>query len=368
MDALFEVKTVDSKKTVKKYSSLLMVSKAVTVLYYVLAGLLLLLWLIAAVLMPDEAYNLTYCLILGLILFVFALFMPEIVSSSSLKRTPKALLNTETTYRFYDGYFSQSNDVVKTNSKYCVFDRIVERRDCYALYMGRMSVAILPKDCFTQGLPGGSPENFRRFIEERVHVRAKTAGAGRTAPVWLKCVIAVLVLCLMLAAVPLSKKLSRETQEIFDYPDYSISLTSEFEDYTEYYDGMGNGYILAADGISVYVTPVTEGYVSEYYGEISNSPETYLEILESEYGMKEGLPDKKVEKADNGDITVSFSYTVVDGWDTQGETLTEYYEYYFAKLQYRDGVLWTTEIFCDSEYLEEYESLIPGWLDSVVIK
>lgn len=104
----------------------------------------------------------------GVLVILYALLLPLLLQWSYWRRNqPKA--GTQCIHTFFDDRFTAVNGTLTQTVQYDDLFVIEETKEVFALRRDRNGAAILPKSAFT----AGSPEDFRKFIEEKTGKQIK---------------------------------------------------------------------------------------------------------------------------------------------------------------------------------------------------
>ena len=155
------------------------------------------------------------------------------------------------------------------------------------------------------------------------------------------CTVIMIFLVIVFGVGFLGDIMENRMPKTFTYGNYSIKLTSSFEDYDGEWDNSDS---------TVYCFDETSEELSKN-GYTYDSAAEYLKNKNLSYGI-----DSTVTSVSDTSAWVAYTNTY-DG--------NEYYNYdYVIEV---DGVFWYTEFYCLAEDADKYTPLFKKWAQSIVV-
>ena len=160
-----------------------------------LIGGLLLLFLYFPVMNWIGADNISYVILVGLLLIVWYIFLDSLNGAFAFKSISKQLRNSTISYLFYEDAFCDVNSLGQSQFSYSIIEKIVVSDDVLALFVSKSSAHLLSRDAFV----GGSAEEFIRFLAEKTGKPVCYIRGGRSfVRKWIALGIILLVFLLVL--------------------------------------------------------------------------------------------------------------------------------------------------------------------------
>lgn len=281
----------------------------------------------------------TYCLLGALFCIFYPLFSLWAVRYSAANRYQQMQQlyygETETVISFYEDrfvvhYMQGSSEVTVA---YPQVAKVFETKNLFFLMLSTRIGFLLEK----QGFEGMTVDEFSRFI------RARAVGEGQTdlkkrkrKAALITAAVLFALFAVSLAIVFWGQALENIIPRTFTYGDYSIRLTSAFDEY----DGEWEN-----PDVTVYC--FYEAGMDRRY----DTAAAYLQHANESYGI-----DSVVTAVSDTRAWTSYMDTY-DG--------NEYYNYDYAIES--DGDFWFTEFYCLAKDVEKYSPLFENWAQTIKV-
>lgn len=289
--------------------------------------------------------NYVYCLLGGLFCIFYPLLLIWAVRYSSVNRYQQLQQlyhgEAESVTSFYEDhlvarYLQGGAEVTVT---YPQVAKVFETKNAFFLMLSTRIGFLLEK----QGFEGTTAEEFGRFI------RARAVGEGQAdlkkrqrKTALISFGVSLFIFAVVFAISFYGQTIMNIFPKTFSYGDYSIKLTSAFDEYEGEWE---------TPDVTVYCFHETAGELISSFLEYDTAA-AYLQGTNESYGSSSAITAAS-------DTCAWTAYT-----DTYGENEYYYYDYVIKK----DKDFWYTEFCCDAKDTDKYAPHFEKWAQTIKIE
>ena len=285
----------------------------------------------------------------ALLMFAFLLFMYAFSEKLAVKNTLKlndTLLDKENEITFSEEATEQDFGVKYMRQVNSLYTDAIETDGNFCLFEGPSKMILIPKNSITEGdIP-----QFKGFLEEKLGkpVMYVYLKKGIRRPLLFSILISVAAFFMAFICL-VGGFVYRDLDRVYDFNDYSITLTNGFE-FTDIYESNEfNAYYNDAVSVSSYFYSNNE--ITEYYGNMPTLEQYAKDMIES---SSYEITDVKHRKLKNDAYYVTYKYEDYDGY------------YCGAYVKASDGI-WYFTFYCDESDRDQYEERFKEWAESITV-